>query len=173
VDRHDQFKRPAVAEPAPVWAKGRWFEQFELGDRFDHHWGRTLNSGDNSLFCTATLNFLPLYLDETHARQLGYPGTPLHPMLVFATTFGLSVEDLSEGGKGGPLLEIEKLRFVRTAFPEVTIHAESTVLATRHSRSRPEFGIVSWETQGFDEAANLLVEFQRTSLVRKMPPGEA
>lgn len=169
--RSEGSTRPGKAGPAPVWPKGRWFEQFEVGKRFRHHWGRTLNSGDNSLFCTATLNFLPLYLDETHARQLGYASTPLHPLLVFATTFGLSVEDLSEGGKGGPFLGIEKLRFVRAAFPGVTIHAESSVVAKRDSRGRPDFGIVTWHTQGFDEADELLVEFQRTNLVRKRTPG--
>jgi len=78
--------------------KGHLFEDFSLGQVFQHHWGRTLNEGDNTLFSTLTLSYNPLYFNEPYARAHGHPTSPVNPMLVFATVFGLSVEDLSEAG---------------------------------------------------------------------------
>ena len=46
---------------AKKWPKGNHYEDFELGHVYHHHWGRTLNDGDNSLFSTLTLSFNPLH----------------------------------------------------------------------------------------------------------------
>jgi acyl dehydratase len=151
-----------------LWVKGRWYESFEIGEEIDHHWGRTISTADNNLFCAATLNLLPAYLDEPYAQSEGFPTVQIHPMLVFATAFGLSVEDLSEGGKGGPFLSVDRLQFVDVAHPGVTVRARSHVVAKRESKKRPAFGIVTWGTVGFDAATGgALVEFERTNLVRK------
>jgi acyl dehydratase len=152
---------------AAIWEKGRWYEDFEPGQRITHHWGRTLSVTDNVLFCTSTLNFLPRYLDDAFGRDEGRAGAVLHPLLVLATVFGLSVEDLSEGGKGGPFLGVENVSFAREVLPGTTIRAVSSVVAKRESSSRPAFGIVTWRTEGRDARGDLLVEFERTNLVRR------
>jgi itaconyl-CoA hydratase len=150
----------------PVRERGHYFEEFEPGQTFQHMNGRTLNAGDNSLFCTATLNFLPLYLDDDYAREHGHPCAPLHPLLLFGTVFGLSVEDLSEGGKGGPFLGVSGLVFHRPAYAGATVRAASAVIDKRPSGSRPEFGIVTWRTVG-NHGGEKLLEFMRTNLVRR------
>src|SRR5437870_13117879 len=88
---------------------GHAFEDFEPGRTFEHHWGRTLNEGDNSLFTTATLAYNPLYFNAEYARANGHPNTVVDPCLVLCTVVGLSVEDLSEAG--GPFLGIDELTF--------------------------------------------------------------
>ena len=45
----------------PLVPKGHAFEDFHDGQVFEHHWGRTLNEGDNSLFATVALRFIPFY----------------------------------------------------------------------------------------------------------------
>ncbi len=147
------------------WSKGHCYEDFVVGHHFDHHWGRTLNEGDNSLFCTSTLAWLPLHLNARYARDLGHPAVVLHPMLVFCTVLGLSVEDLSEGG--GAMLGVDDVVFHRSAYPGVTVTATSTVLAKRESSSRPTQGIVTWDTHGHDEDGETLVTFRRTNLVMR------
>ena len=57
--------------------RGNFFEDFEVGHVFRHHWGRTINEGDNSLFSTVTLNFLPAALNKEYAQSLGYAGGAL------------------------------------------------------------------------------------------------
>ena len=88
-----EFVSRAVLKP-----KGNRYEDFEIGRSFEHHWGRTINHGDNSFFTSVTLHFNPLYTNAEFARAHGHPDVVVNPMLVFTTVFGLTVEDLSEGG---------------------------------------------------------------------------
>jgi itaconyl-CoA hydratase len=150
---------------AKKWPKGNHYEDFELGHIYQHHWGRTLNDGDNSLFSTLTLSFNPLYFNAGYAHAHGHGGVVLNPMLVFLTVFGLSVEDLSEAG--GLFLGVDDLKFHRTLYPGDTLSARSTVLDKRESSSRPESGIVTWHTEGHDSRGDLVIDFRRTNLVSK------
>jgi len=150
---------------AKKWPKGNHYEDFELGHVYQHHWGRTLNDGDNSLFSTLTLSFNPLYFNADYAHAHGHGGVVLNPMLVFLTVFGLSVEDLSEAG--GLFLGVDDLKFHRTVYPGETLSARSTVLDKRESSSGPESGIVTWHTEGHDSRGNLVTDFRRTNLVSK------
>src|SRR5690349_2909480 len=95
--------------------KGRAFEDFHEGQVFEHHWGRTLDAGDNSLFTTVTLGFTPLYFNAEYARAHGHADVVMNPLLVLCTVVGLSVEDLSEAG--GPFLGIDKVEFHRPVYP--------------------------------------------------------
>lgn len=145
--------------------KGHQFEDFSLGQVFEHHWGRTINEGDNSLFTTLTLSYNPLYFNTEYAKHLGHPGTVVNPMLSFLTVFGLSVEDLSEAG--GLFLGVDDLTFHRTVYPGDTLVARSTVTDMRESESRPEQGIVTWHTEGLNQRRELVIDFHRTNLVVK------
>jgi itaconyl-CoA hydratase len=153
--------------------KGHLYDDFEVGQVFAHHWGRTLNEGDNSLFTTLTLSFNPLYFNAPYARAHGHRQVVINPMLVFLTVFGLSVEDLSEAG--GLFLGVDQLTFHRRVYPGDTLIARSTVVDRRESQSRPESGIVTWYTEGFlfdlprGTSANgeRVVDFRRSNLVPK------
>src|SRR6266852_2269333 len=151
--------------------KGHLFEDFELGQVFNHHWGRTLNQSDSTLFTTLTMNFNPLYFNAPYARAHGHRQVPVNPMLVFLTAFGLSVEDLSEAG--GLFLGVDQLTFHRTIYPGDTVVARSTVIDKRESQRRPGTGIVTWPTEGFllgpargnSTDSALVVDFRRSNLV--------
>jgi acyl dehydratase len=145
--------------------KGHAFEEFSVGRRFLHHWGRTITESDNTIFTTTTLAYNPLYFNEEYARAAGHPSVVVNPMLVLCTVVGLSVEDLSEAG--GPFLGVDDLTFHRALYPGDTLTAESTVVAARESDSRPEFGIVTWHTEGRNQLGELVVDYQRTNLVAK------
>jgi acyl dehydratase len=149
--------------------KGNSFEAFTPGRTFDHHWGRTLTEGDNAVFTTATLAYNPLYFNAEHARAAGHPGVVVNPMLVLCTVVGLSVEDLSEAG--GPFLGVEKVTFHQPVYPGDTLSAHSTVVSARESDSRPEFGIVTWHTEGRNQRGEIVVDYQRSNLVAKARPG--
>jgi acyl dehydratase len=151
--------------------KGRSFEEFEVGRRFEHHWGRTLTEGDNALFTTTTLAYNPLYFNAEYARAEGHPSTVMNPMLVLCTVVGLSVEDLSEAG--GPFLGIDELTFHAPVYAGDTLAASSTVVAARESDSRPEFGVVTWHTEGRNQRGELVVDYKRSNLVGKRRQGSA
>ncbi len=150
---------------AKPWLRGNRFEDFPVGRLFRHHWGRTLTAADNTLFAILTLHYNPLYTNADYARAHGHPDVVVCPLLVFNTVFGLSVEDLSEGG--GPFLGVDRLTYRRHVFVGETVYADSTVVACRETESRPDFGIVTWRTRGLDAAGKTVLDFERTNLVRK------
>lgn len=160
----DQEDASGEARPRR-WPKGHAYEDFLLGRVFEHHWGRTITAGDNSLFSSLTLSYNPLYFNAEFARAHGHPDTVINPLLVFLTVFGLSVEDLSEGG--GLFLGVEALRHHRPVYPGDTLVARSTVVDRRDSQSRPDAGIVTWHTEGFNQRGEPVIDFRRTNFVAK------
>lgn len=153
-----------ITARARLLAKGNHYAVFEPGQVFEHHWGRTINAGDNSSFTTLTLSFNPLYFNVEYAKAQGHPGIVVNPLLVFNTVFGLTVEDLSEGG--GPFLGVDQLTYHCTVYEGDTLTARSTVKDKRVSDKMKGFGIVTWHSEGFNQRKELVVDFHRTNLVR-------
>jgi itaconyl-CoA hydratase len=149
---------------AQLWPRGHRYEDFEIGRRFEHHWGRTVTAADNTLFSTLTLHYNPHYTNADYAKAHGHPGVPVNPLLVFNTVFGLSVEDLSEGG--GPFLGVDALRYLCDVYPGDTLYARSEVVAARLASNRPGYGIVTWHTTGRNQDGLDVITFQRSNLVR-------
>jgi itaconyl-CoA hydratase len=147
--------------------RGHYFDDFDNGKTFRHHWGRTINEGDNSLFTTLTLNSTPLYFNAQYAKQEGHPSVLVNPMLVFCTVFGLSVEDLSELGIA--FLGVDNLKFHAPVYPGDTLNASSEVINRRQSQKNASQGIVTWSTKGFNQHDQLVVEFERTNLLKMRP----
>jgi len=143
--------------------KGHGFEDMLEGREFSHHWGRTLTAGDNADFTTRTLSFCPLYFNQPYARSLGHADLQVNPLLVFTTVYGLSVEDLSEAG--GQLLAIDDCEFLHPVHVGDTLTARSRVERARASDDQPEFGIVTWHTEGYNQEGYKVISFSHTSLV--------
>jgi itaconyl-CoA hydratase len=150
---------------ATLWPKGRLYEDFQVGQAFEHHWGRTILESDTTLFTTLTLSFNPLYFNRAYAKAHG------HRDIVVNVVLGLSVEDCSE--IGGPFLGVFELTYDRAVYPGTTITARSATIETRISESNPKNGIVTWRTEGFNEAGERVIGFRRSNLVRLRNPKEA
>ena len=150
--------------------KINYFEDFNVGQEFEHHWGRTINEGDNSLFTTLTVNQNPMYFNADYAEELGYDDVVVNHLLAFNVVFGMSVQDLSEAG--GAFLGIDNLKFHDTVYPGDTLYADSEVVSKRESESRPHQGIVHWATEGTRPNGDLVVEFERKNLINKRNPPE-
>jgi itaconyl-CoA hydratase len=154
-----------IRDRAVLWPKGRLFEDFYVGQRFDHHWGRTIVESDAILFATLTLAFNPLYFNRAYAREQGHPDIVVSPQLVFNVALGLSVEDCSE--IGGPFLGVFELKYHRPVYPGTTVLASSETIDVRASGSNPDNGIVTWRTTGMSAEGEVLVAFRRANLVRR------
>ena len=145
-------------------ARGNRYEDFSVGQRFVHHWGRTVTESDSVLFSTLTLHYNPHYTNAAYAAAHGHPATPVNPLLVFNTVFGLSVEDLSE--IGGPFLGVEELSYLRDVYPGETLYVTSEVVAARLASNRPGYGIVTWHTRGRNQRDEEVITFKRANLVK-------
>src|SRR5260221_10679681 len=162
----DEFRERARLRP-----KGRLYEDFGVGQRFVHHWGRTILESDTTLFTTLTLSFNPLYFNREYAKAHGHPDIGVNPQLVFNVILGLSVQDLSE--IGGPFLGVYELTYDRPVYPGATLTARSVTTETRLSGSDARNGIVTWTTEGRDERGERVVGFRRSNLVRLRKPSGA
>ena len=156
---------------AKLWAKGRLYEDFHVGQEFAHHWGRTITESDTLLFTTLTLSFNPLYFNREYAKAHGHPDIVVNPQLVFNVALGLSVQDLSE--IGGPFLGVYELSYDRPVYPGTTLTARSVTTEVRLSGSDPRNGIVTWTTEGRDQTGERVVGFRRSNLVRRRNPEAA
>jgi len=154
---------------APVRSKGRVFEDMRVGDRFDHHWGRTITETDVVLFSSLTLAYHPATFNAVYAEATGMARV-VPPALVFGIVFGLSVEDLSE--RGGAFLGVDDLRYHRPVHIGETVTSHSEVLEVRASSSRPTQGIVTWRTIGVTAGPDPepVITFTRTNLIPRRSP---
>lgn len=166
--------RPFDPSGFTLWRRGRFFEDFHVGQRIDHHWGRTVREYDSVLFNSLTLNYLPVYSNAEFAASLGLPAQPVNPYFVFLVVMGMSVEDTSEGvnGADGAFLGVESVDFIADVFADDTVTATTVVEAVRPSASRPKHGIVTWRTTGINQDDTKVLEFVRTNLVVRRPDGE-
>ena len=160
----------AIRDRAELKPKGNRYEDMTDGRVFEHHWGRTITPGDNAAFTTQTLSFCPLYFNEPYAKEHGHPTTVVNPLLVFNSVFGMTVEDLSEGG--GPFLGVDECQFIEPVYVGDTLTARSTVIGARVSNGQPGFGIVTWHTEGFNQNDIRVIDFRRANLVTRRSAGE-
>jgi acyl dehydratase len=147
--------------------RGHYFEEFAIGQRFDHHWGRTITEAEAVGFATATLNSNPLYFNAQYAQSHGHVAIPADPLLAWNIVFGLTVEDLSFKVAGAGNLGYPVIRFLRTVYPGDTLYAESEVLATGPWKGADDCGMVHVRTTGRNQEGDPVLEYERKILVRK------
>ena len=144
---------------------GRYYEEFKVGDRYPHHWGRTLTEAECHLFTTWTMNANPLYFNRAYAQALGHPQCPANPLLVMNVVFGMTVEDLSEQALAH--LGYLNMVFDKPVYPGDTLFAESTVLDKRESDSKDDRGIVHVRTTGRNQHGDVVLTYERKILVKQ------
>ena len=147
--------------------RGLFYEDFHIGQTFDHHWGRTFTQHDAIQYASMMMQFNPMYFNKPYAQSIGYEDIPVPPMFVFTTALGMSVEDLSEAG--GPFLGVDGLEFQRPVYPGDTVSAHSEVLSQRLTESRPGWGVVEWRTTAINQRGEQVLTFTRRNLSRVRP----
>ena len=150
---------------------GRYFEDFVVGHIYEHRPGRTITDTDNVWFTLLTMNTHPAHFDYEFAKSTEF-GKPLvcSPLTV-ALMVGMSVSDLSQ--KAVANLGWDNIKLSHPLFPGDTLYAESEVLETRESSSRPEQGIVTVKTIGKNQHGDVISTFNRTMLIWKRGFGNA
>ncbi len=144
---------------------GRAFEDFEVGDIYDHPLGRTLLAADNTWFTLLTMNTNPIHFDTVYAARTEFGKPPVNSCLTLAVVTGKSVTDLSQNALAN--LEWGEIKMPHPVFEGDTIHSRSEVLGTRESKTRPHVGIVRVKTTGFNQEQVVVLEFTRTFMVYK------
>jgi itaconyl-CoA hydratase len=144
---------------------GRYFEDFKVGDIYQHRPGRTITQYDNISFTLLTMNTHPMHFDEQYAKHSEFGRCIVCSPLTVALMVGMSVTDVSQ--KAIANLGWTDIKLTHPLFAGDTLYAESEVLDKRESRSRPSAGIVSVKTVGLNQDGVKVCEFNRTMLIMK------
>ena len=147
---------------------GRWFDQWQVGDRIVHEIRRTVTETDNLLFSTMTHNPQPLHLDVEAARASEFGQIIVNGTFTFALMVGLSVGDTT-GGTLVANLGYDKLVMPKPVFIGDTLRAETEVISLKESRSRPNAGVVTFQHQAFNQRNEIVCQCLRAALLKRKP----
>src|ERR1700739_964305 len=152
---------------------GLYYEDFEVGDVFEHRPGRTITDVDNIWMTLLTMNVQPVHFDAAYAAHTEWKKLLVDSTLTLALLTGMSVRTVS--AKVVANLGWDKVKATHPVFARETLYGESSVLSKRESKSRPTQGIVTVSTRGFNQDGIEVMSFERTMLVyrRGHSPEEA
>jgi acyl dehydratase len=145
--------------------QGRYFEDFEVGDVYAHPLGRTITQTDNIWFTLLTQNTAPIHFDQHYAAQTEFGKPLVDSTLTLALVTGQSVTDVSQNVFAN--LGWDEVKLPHPVFEGDTIYSQSEVLEKRESKSRPNIGIVTVKTTGYNQEGKSVITFRRTLMVYK------
>jgi acyl dehydratase len=143
--------------------KGRFFEDFEVDDIYEHPLGRTVTTTDNIWFTLLSQNTAPVHFDHNYAAQTEFGKPLVDSTFTLALVTGQSVTDISQNVFAN--LGWDEVRLPAPVFEGDTIYSRSEVLEKRESRSRPNVGIVMVRTTGYNQDGTTVITFKRTIMV--------
>ena len=144
---------------------GRVYEDFEVGDVYRHPIGRTVITADNIWFTLLSQNTNPIHFDHAYASQTEFGKPLVDSTFTLALVTGQSVIDLSLNVMAN--LGWDEVRLPNPVFEGDTIYSQSEVLSKRESKSRPNVGIVTVKSTGFNQDGTVVITFKRTFMVYK------
>ena len=144
---------------------GRVFEDFTVGDIYEHPLGRTILDADNVWFTCLTMNTNPIHFDGEYAKQTEFKKRLVNSCFTLSLVTGQSVTDLTMNGVAN--LGWDEVRLPNPLFEGDTVYSRSEVLETRQSKSRPNVGIVRVKTTGVNQDTTPVIEFTRTFMIWK------
>lgn len=142
---------------------GRYYEDFVIGDVYQHPLGRTISEADNTWFTLLTMNTNQNHFNAHFAAKAPVGKIIVNSGLTVAMVLGLSVIDISQTAIMN--LGWDEIKLTHPVFVGDTIYAESLVLETRESNSRPYAGIVTCRTRGLNQDGDECVSWTRTFMV--------
>ena len=144
---------------------GRYYEDFAVGDIYEHRPGRTITETDNTWFTLLTMNKHPLHFDAEYAKHSEFGRCIVASPFTVSLIVGMSVSDVSQ--KAIANLGWTDIKLTHPVFAGDTLYAESEVLAKRESKSRADAGIVSVRSTGKNQDGAVVCTFDRTMLVQR------
>ncbi len=147
---------------------GRYFDDWQLGDRIEHEIRRTVTETDNLLFSVMTHNPQPLHIDVEAARASEFGQILVNGTFTFALMIGLTISDTTLGTLVANL-GYDKLVMPKPVFIGDTMRASTEIAELRESRSRPNAGIVVFAHELINQRDEVVCRCLRTALINRRP----
>jgi acyl dehydratase len=152
-------------------ALGLFFEDYHVGDHFEHPLGRTITEADNTWFTLLTMNTNELHFNSDVANRSPHGRKIVNSGLSVAVVLGISVSDISQNALAN--LGWDDIRLLSPLFEGDTLDAESLITEVRSSKSRPHAGIVSCVTRGLNQHGDDILTFNRSAMILRREAGTA
>ena len=145
---------------------GLTYEEFSVGQVFEHPWTRTVTEMDNVLFSSLTMNVQPLHLNAEFAAKSEFGQRIVNSIFTLGLMIGISVNDTTLGTTVANL-GMTDTRFPKPVFHGDTLRAQTKVLTMRESKSRPDAGIIEFEHTAYNQRGELVATCKRQALMRR------
>ncbi len=145
--------------------RGRFYEDFEVGDTFRSRLGRTISEADNVWFTCLTMNTNQIHFNDVYAARTRFGKPLVNSTFTLALVTGMTVPDTSENAAAN--LAWTDIQLPNPVFVGDTLWAESEILELRESGSTPTVGIVTMRCRGINQRREVVIEFKRTFMVYK------
>ena len=147
---------------------GKWFEQFKVGQVFEHEIRRTITEADNIWFCGATYNPAQIHIDAEYCKGTEFGQPLVNSIFTLGLVIGLSVQDTTLGTTVANL-GMTDTRFPKPVFHGDTVRARTTVMEVRDSKSRANAGIVTFFHEGLNQRNEQVCVCTRQALMLRKP----
>ena len=147
---------------------GLYFEEFQVGQEFQHPIRRTVTETDNVLFTAMTHNPAQLHLDEEYGKTTEFGTRIVNSLFTLGLMIGISVGETTLGTTVANL-GMEEVRFPKPVFHGDTLHVETEVLELRESKSRPQNGIVVFAHRAINQRGEVVASCKRSALMLRKP----
>jgi acyl dehydratase len=147
---------------------GLYFEEFVVGQTFDHAIRRTVTETDNVLLTTLTHNPAALHLDAESMKDSQFGQVLVNSCFTFSLMVGVSVGDTTMGTAVANL-GMDEVRFPNPVFVGDTLSVITEILELRDSKSRPDNGIVVMGHRTFNQHGKVVAECKRVALMQRKP----
>ena len=147
---------------------GLYFEEFAVGQVFEHQWTRTVTEMDNVLYSSLTMNVQPLHLDEEFASKTEFGQRIVNSLFTLGLMIGITVNDTTLGTTVANL-GMTDVKFPKPVFHGDTLRVQTKVVSVRESKSRPDAGIVEFSHVAINQRAETVAQCTRQALMRKKP----
>jgi len=146
---------------------GLYYEQFSVGQEFNHSWTRTATEMDNVLISSLTMNVQPMHLDAHFAAKSEYGKPLVNSIFTLGLVIGMTVNDTT---LGTTLANLQmEASFPKPVFAGDTLRSRTRVLSMRESKSRPNAGIIEFEHTGINHRDEVVCRCKRAALMLKRP----
>ncbi len=162
---------PDTIPVAPKDWRGRFYEDFEVGDHFRSRLGRTVTDADNIWFTCLTMNTNQVHFNAAYAERTRFRQPLVNSTFTLALITGLTVPDTSENATAN--LAWTDISLPAPVYVGDTLWAESEILEKRESASNSSVGIVSMRCRGVNQRGEVVIEFRRTFMIYKRSAPEA
>jgi acyl dehydratase len=148
---------------------GLFFEEFSVGQKFQHPIRRTVTEADNVFFSALTHNPAALHLDEEYCREhTEFGQRVVNSCFTLGLMVGISVGETTLGTTIANL-GWDEVRFPKPVFHGDTLRVESEVLEIRESKSRPDNGIVIFMHRAINQKNEIVATCKRSALMIRKP----